>query len=440
MTEKNIRGLVYNASYFIRVFSIFFLLGGCGEDKASQEQTATSTATATSTETTGGTSGQETAQTESTSTVTESFTGTDTSTDTSTETSTDSSTSTIDPFSDCTGKSLSFTHDIVDSSNHGNLSYTNGIGTVAPPSHTIPVGHTYLSINDQDLRMPIYLPTDARLYSLGKQDKGGGAYNIGIWFQICGDITFSFGHLNELSDEIATLTSCTGSTCAFSGENLENPIEFEAGTLIGYKGGEHKDGAGLDFGVVDATQDVPFEIPGGVSVWGNYVYSACPYDYFADSSVRSYYAGLLANGIQVGPSCGTLSYDVDGTLQGYWFDEDTVRSPGPNEGNHLVIAPTNSNASREFMATGSFVSHGAYYEYSTSGQINRKSSQITADGNTYCFDALYSHHLTTDTLPGYIMMKMTDSSTLQVEYTSSGDCPADPNTFVFTGSSLEFIR
>ncbi len=343
-----------------------------------------------------------------------------------------------DPFFNCDGKTLSFTHDIVDEENRSNFNTVNGIGIFAPPSHTIPVGHTYIGIVDQSVRMPIYAPATARLWTVGKIVKEDGSHNIGMSLSICDGIGYGLGHISELSPEIRERTGCNDA-CDWRGENQE-PIEIEAGTIIGYKGGPKADGANLDFGTTDISAEAQ-EIPGGADVWGRYLNNVCPYSYFADADTKAFYETLLVANMVRTEDCGTLSYEQEGTLQGYWFDEDTARSLGPGiESQHLVLAPSPVSTTRETISTGSFVSHGAHFDASSTGQINRSFADVSSDGNKYCYEDLFSHPISSGTIDGFIVMEMVTSETLTVEYVDAGNCPADPNSFTFTGDAFMFVK
>ncbi|MCA9397868.1 hypothetical protein KC573_03485, partial [candidate division WWE3 bacterium] len=279
----------------------------------------------------------------------------------------------------------------------------------------------------------------------------GEGTNGAMYFRICGDeatggISFSFGHMSELSTEIMektgceSATSCEWGTLAGRGE----PIEIEAGTLLGYVGGPVADSAyGFDFGVKDITN--PTDMPGGFEVWGTLTHSVCAFDYFEDKSTRDFYYGLMKQQILREPYCGTINLYVPGTLAGIWFDPETPwPTEGANEYKHASFSYSTSTRDKDFIMNATIRPEGGgYYVVRNSGQVNRATKDITADGNKYCVEKAYNHPATinpADILPGVIILQMTTPTDLIAEQVMTSTCPTDVNGFEFSSNAKVFER
>lgn len=344
----------------------------------------------------------------------------------------------------CEGKQLSFTKSPLDEQGLKMINDIEGQGLFAPPTHTYPVGHTYIALDlkEGDPKIPVYAPADGYISNVGMGAGGNGGLNGAVYVKICDGISYHFGHLNEISPDILAQTGCSADNCAWGAELSEKPLNVTAGMLLGYKGGENIDIPVLDFGAIDANSE-PVSWPGGEDVWKDYVHAVCPYDYFADQATTKIFKDALKRVNTRGNLCGTLDIHVDGALQGFWFDPGTpIDVPAEQEGNHLVIGPINPTPERDYLATGSFLPHGASVEIGTSddSRINTPVGEVHADGNKYCYAPLYSHPLLEDTIPGFVMIEMASDTQLRVEYLSSGNCPADTNSFQFTNSAFQFTR
>ena len=82
--------------------------------------------------------------------------------------------------------------------------------------------------------------------------------------------------------------------------------------------------------------------------------------------------------------------------------------------------------------TGGSLHPGKYsFIPATSGFINRNFSDITPDGEIYCYETKYlsgPSHLTPSAVT-VILLKLMDASTLQIEAENGGTCGSGPWTF-----------
>jgi hypothetical protein len=64
--------------------------------------------------------------------------------------------------------------------------------------------------------------------------------------------------------------------------------------------------------------------------------------------------------------------------------------------------------------------------------IRREFSELTADGNVYCYDGF------ANLFNSIILLKMTDASNIQIEKQTAASCGSGPWTL--TGASVAFSR
>jgi hypothetical protein len=337
--------------------------------------------------------------------------------------------------------SLSFAADFVPEDGRDLLAGIYGIGVVAPPSHTFPVGHTYIEFNDVSTATPVMAPAEGRLYLVEKLTRPDGKVNIGIQVALCEGISYGFGHLNGIEPALADRIGCTGEACSW---RLEQGPEVlvSVGDVLGYKGGDTADVQMLDFGVVDTSSD-PAAWPGGEEVWGDYLHSSCPYGYFTDPATREFYFELLARYSPRELVCGTLDTHIDGRLQGFWFAPDAALAMGPDaERHHLVIGLDIASEKRSYVSGGGLGPAGFHFDVDPEpgSPTNPSPDTVAADGTKHCFGPLYNHPLTPATIPGFLMVEMTSDADLIAEYIDSGSCPADVDGFVFGEGAKSFTR
>lgn len=353
---------------------------------------------------------------------------------------------------DCLDKKLVFTHDLVAPKDRKNITGAQGYGGTGVPGHVVPSDHGGTGLADRTYRMPIYMPATANLTTLNFQDIPGEGTNGAMYFSICGEttmggISFSFGHLSELSGEIMALTGCEVATSCTWGTlagDRNPPVEVLSGTLLGYVGGPAADSAyGFDFGVKDITKAV--DMPGGFAVWGSLLHSSCAFDYFEDASTKKFYYDLMKAQILREPYCGTINLYVPGTLAGIWFDPDTPwPTDGANEYKHVSFSYSTTTLDKDFIMNATIRPEGGgYFVVRETGQVNRAAKDITADGNKYCIEKAYSHPNTinpADILPGVIVLQMNTDTDLVAEMFSFNSCPDDVNNLEFTNNAKKFER
>ncbi|MBW1783671.1 MAG: hypothetical protein JRL30_23390 [Deltaproteobacteria bacterium] len=138
--------------------------------------------------------------------------------------------------------------------------------------------------------------------------------------------------------------------------------------------------------------------------------------------------------------------DVQNTAQGRWYLEG---STGSGEADHLALVPSNKTPlTVGVLSVGnSSVGTDAYYfDFASSGLINRSFSAISFDGNIYCFDNLRNRESSlesgsSDPIQGYLFLKMTSNANLVLErINQNASCPSDPNALSFSSAAVNFER
>ena len=116
--------------------------------------------------------------------------------------------------------------------------------------------------------------------------------------------------------------------------------------------------------------------------------------------------------------------DVKGTLQGDWFTGRGTFQKSSGWKGLLAFVHSNNNPSRAVISIGGVISEPAAWEFSEkdSGLFKRKFTDVTADGNIYCYEAEDTGKMTDITPTGKIIVQMTSDTELNIEH-QSGSCP-----------------
>ncbi|MFC1523086.1 hypothetical protein ACFL6Y_11815, partial [Elusimicrobiota bacterium] len=314
------------------------------------------------------------------------------------------------------------------------------LGAMNPGGHTFPTLHTYMMLTDNEQEAAVYAPGDITITNIREdyylQD---GTTDYFINFSVCDEVAGYFVHATTLSNELKALIA---DICTWEGDALNCSVSLDhnvsAGTLIAYAGGpDHTTSVALDFGLRDTRTDLIIYNSPGRLVWNYAEYVVCPYDYFEAGTVKDNLFGKLQVVRTSEPVCGTVDHDIKDTAQGKWFLAGTEW--GTDESPHMALVPSNKNPLVGVLSIGtSTLDSTAYnFTFTYSGQTRRHFSQVTSDGNTYCYGPLEDNW--GGSKAGYIFLKMTDDRTLKLERVSSGDCPGSPNGLEFSTAALTYV-
>jgi len=280
----------------------------------------------------------------------------------------------------------------------GAYSQIDPLGATNPSDHTFPTVHTYMMLTDNTVPSPVYAPGNMALTNVAMtQNLSDGSSDYSISFSPCTEVTGYFLHITTLTtdilDKVGDFSDCaTYSNYRYCYKDVS--IEMTAGTLLGYAGGPNSSSGALDFGLRDSRITPIYYVNPDRLVNDDQLYVVCPYDYYEAGAVRNNLYAKLRIARTDDPVCGTVALDVQNTAQGRWYLEG---STGSGEADHLALVPSNKTPlTVGVLSVGnSSVGTDAYYfDFASSGLINRSFSAISFDGNIYCFDNLRTMSLT----------------------------------------------
>jgi hypothetical protein len=313
------------------------------------------------------------------------------------------------------------------------------LGNLNPPGHTFPTDHMYLYCFTNKSSLDIKSPGNIHIVRIGRTHYNVGTagdhydYNIAMG----SDNSFMYwGHVSSLSARLLTaVNNFIGVKCdtAYStgGSTYQQcfiPVSLSAtpGEVLGIAN-TNNGLAGMDLGVT-------------VNNLG-----ANPLDYF-DAAARAMMEPKLGSfdgrtRRTVPPICGEFLVDKAGTAQGNWFRYSTQKGA---EDNNIALVPDNVIPSQLAFSVGNSIpglKSGVYYfDIQNTGLINRKFTDVLADGNAYCYTLGYPNFPNTGNslIPNIsIIVKLENANSLSIEKRNC-DCSCIPYTF--SPTKVSFIR
>lgn len=308
------------------------------------------------------------------------------------------------------------------------------IGLIHPPGHALPMDHMLLSLaadkEDNILKTGIKAPGKVHINKLRrityKQDGEVQHDQYSMTFSSCRELIFYFEGLSNLSANLKK--EAEKSTCIWSSQK-EGNREFvfceylvdyvaEPGEIIG-TGGEMEIGSkSLDWGSYDTRiPRHPFIGRGDEGPNGAVFYTACPLDYYSSPLKDQLYDKLTR---KVEPRCGEVMQDKLGTIQGNWQAKKEFRKAESTSWSpFLGIGHNAHDPSVGVIGVAGTISDVGIIGFNPKhdGKVNREPSEITADGQIYC----YQHDATPPwsgdpELSGRIILQLIDARTLKIEY------------------------
>lgn len=327
------------------------------------------------------------------------------------------------------------------------------LGHVQPTGHTMPSDHIYYYASTTTVAAsPVYAPGDIHLtdFSSSRYLNASPVYtDYGVTFYACQNFRGFYGHIRTLTDSFAAKVAAYPQTCytySTGGSTIERcsantNIPMTAGEIIGYTA---TTGA-IDFGASD-TRITPLGFVSPDRHVPYQRYSVCPIDYFSPGPRATMEAklGRFDGGYPrvTAPICGTIDADVANTAKGYWYK---IGAPDYPEDPHLSLIDNNVYAPQQTISVGNSLPNGGglwyiFSKVSGAGQVDRAFEEVTADGNTYCYDTFYDpvgQAIALASAPVFIL-KMTSATTLRFEKQTSVGCGSGPWTF--TSNAVDFQR
>ena len=340
------------------------------------------------------------------------------------------------------------------------------LGEESPPDHIFPAAHTYIyTINPQnptDKHASVYSPGDLTLVQLGIRhyNRFGNVTNFTDYtlnFQPCSEFFLDITHVTTLSyPPFVQAAQQIYQTCQFrnASENEdfcsgEVNIPIKAGQLIGTAGDVAAGSVGIDIGASDLrlqTGQSGFIDPTKACL-NQRCYTVCAFDYFTpEIRMQLQFANPFGTVVRTQqPTCGTVYYDVAGSLQGYWYNSTNAESTISPEAEFLYLGPDNVEPSTQIVSIGvgaSTISPGKYlFQPMNSGLVNRNLSTVTPDGTVYCYETkmqVGDSYDVANSPVSVILILLVDPNRARIEKISANSCGNGP--WQFDSSYTDFIR
>lgn len=340
------------------------------------------------------------------------------------------------------------------------ISYVAPIGVLAPVGGSpLPKQHTGFMLNEYGV--PIFAPGDLTIIQIRKVSYNvsptrPGYIDYAIFFSVCDEVRGHFGHITNLNPMLqARASDYQCSSYSTVDETVESctanvKIKVAEGTQIATSGTASHSPA-VDIGMSDSRVTDGYL---NAARYGkdNAPGTICPWDFYIESVKTQIYSkiGLSATSLSTeSPKCGTLAIDRFGTAAGRWTSKD---NPGngfdPADGKFLVlVADTYRPQTRIAYSTRlDGIASNLQFEpvnyprfpVQESGRVNRQPTQITDDGNIYC----YVVDLTTSTES--FLVQLINKSELKVEkvmhQAGASSCSRAVNEWNFSSRAITLIR
>jgi hypothetical protein len=274
------------------------------------------------------------------------------------------------------------------------------IGWMGPPTHTIPTDHGGFYITGTGITLsspgPFHI-TGVRTTHYLMSTFRGGQSDYSVNGNVCNGYQLALGHLQTIVSKIQSQTGSDCMTYSTADETVQAcrndsaNIEITAGETIGTVGGASA--GAFDFGLYQTGHQNTFVNPSRYSSLT--LTAVCPYDPFAPDvrnqiNAKLGWPGLPSSGES--PICGNMNVDVAGTAAGVWVLQSAPVNQVGDETNFAVLAPNPfyPQSGQTFSIgpaslSSVFGSGLARYPVATSGRVNRRFSDVTADGQIYCY-------------------------------------------------------
>lgn len=293
------------------------------------------------------------------------------------------------------------------------------IGSANPPEHTLASISTDTYIGVNGMAVELVAPGDMWITMIVPR------YGITqdpedhvIKYAFCKDVYGVVDHVKGFSPEIKKIVDtyqCRNSADKPGSNNCPITVleKVAAGTPLGIVGGKQ---GNFNFGTWDLRVTHSF-----ISPWRHGFltkHSTCPFQYFASPLKEELTAKLESS---AGGNCGTVEYDIAGTLQGDWFIGDATPTRPSDWGKLLHFGTSNRAAKQSVIsASGIFVTQPTKWVFTASeeGKINRKFSDVTP-GSIYCYDNDGTHpdrNYEKGIITGKIIVELTSKTELQIEH------------------------
>lgn len=295
------------------------------------------------------------------------------------------------------------------------------IGNLGPPGHTFPTDHPHIHIGEYQSGKahPIYAPADVYITSVAWQEGiTQDPVDYVIYFALCRDIVGYYNHVKTISDEVNKIiekVECESFSTNSKGSCTKVLLDrVEEGTLLGEVGLKQ---GNFDFGMIDLRKKLDFIRPERYPERTQHI--SCAFDYYGKIMKEQFYDLIERED----GTCGHIMQDVPNTLKGNWFHESAPAENVVEWDVYLAFVNHYEVPSIQVVSIAGIFTEPSLYEFipKQSGLVNREFSQVTADGNIYCYQS-ESVIREWETKPrGKIIVQLIDDETLKIEH-QSGAC------------------
>jgi hypothetical protein len=326
------------------------------------------------------------------------------------------------------------------------------LGNINPPSHTSPVDHVYFDTAYTG-KIPLYAPADARIMSMTEilYQNDAGEYepsDFVLSFTVCRGLILDLAGYTGITPQLRAELDKAKPDCIYGVKkeghdkiqgqcHYQVDIPVTAGQELGYTQVEVKQGQlALPFEIWAANYNVPARADVNWDFYRDdrYAHIMCLFDLYAGDLKDQYYEkfgyynanqkpGQTGEAVfiprTVEPRCGQVNQDLPGTIQGMWYAGTDAERNLEAQGKGLAFVHNNIDPTMAEVSIGGFIRDPMQFLYPPrhTGLIDRDPSEITADGQVYCFDTGrgYSGE------DGIVLVQLVDDHHLLVEY-QPGDC------------------
>lgn len=351
------------------------------------------------------------------------------------------------------------------------ISALTPLGNINPPGHTAPVDHIYFATNETS-RIPLHAPANAVITSIIAETvkNSQGKYvpsGYVVQYTVCDGLVLDFASYTDviqpIKDELAKQTpECFSDISKVEHLDQSGQCSYHLSFPVT---------SGQEIGWVqrvsssDGFSELPFEIwaanynqsPPSQTNWSyynddRYAHIICPFDLYGDDLKTQFekkfgrwesgdykdpFTGTITPNPSGGffiprtiaPLCGQVDQDLTDTIQGMWFNGPPKASQKDGNidstGQGLAIVHDNLNPQLGVISIGGELTgaiEGAFlFVPSHSGRINREPSEVTADGQTYCYDQRSKSGGDQSMFNTKILIQLVDAHHL-IASNQTGDC------------------
>ena len=263
------------------------------------------------------------------------------------------------------------------------------------------------------LTMEVYAPIDIILTSYSYYSYSGSAPTWSLIFEITSDITLRLSALTDVPDKIKNIV---GIEYTVGEKNLQTPISFEPGELVGYAGGS-ADVTNWDVLLYDknhknqfVNQDRYLATDLGVQ----FITAICPFSFYSDEMKQEYINLLGFSEAGQTTDCGCASRDVAGTLSGIWWlstEGTDIEEQGMYTSPLMIYSNSAGGTSLGYV-------NKKRYKINSENPTNKDPATIT---NEHCYSLISAWDGSSE---GYAYFKIISDTEMQLATGTSGTCPS----------------